>query len=58
VSRDAKNIKTIGAYTESTDLIFKAFPKIIHFATHCPFKLKNITVSGPDAEDMRLWDSM
>jgi|LakMenEpi03Aug12_release.lakeMendotaPanAssembly.Ray.scaffolds.fasta_scaffold683066_1 hypothetical protein len=25
-----KNLKTIGAYTESNDLIFKAFQKIIH----------------------------
>ncbi len=27
-----KNL-TIGAYTESTDLIFKIFQKIIHFVT-------------------------
>jgi hypothetical protein len=26
---DAKKLKTISAYTESTDLIFKAFKKII-----------------------------
>jgi hypothetical protein len=25
---DAKKLKTIGAYTESTDLIFKAFKKL------------------------------
>jgi hypothetical protein len=30
---DAKNLKTVGAYTESTDLIFKAFKKIIHLVT-------------------------
>ncbi len=30
---DAKNLKTIGAYTENTDLIFKAFKKIIHLVT-------------------------
>ncbi len=32
---DAKNLKTISAYTESTgtDLIFKAFKKIIHLVT-------------------------
>ncbi len=30
---DAKNLKTIGAYTESTDLIFKAFKQIIHLVT-------------------------
>jgi hypothetical protein len=28
-----KNLKTISAYTESTDLIFKAFNKIIHLVT-------------------------
>jgi hypothetical protein len=28
-----KNLKTIGAYTESTDLICKAFKKIIHLVT-------------------------
>jgi hypothetical protein len=28
-----KNVKPIGAYTESTDLIFKAFKKIIHLVT-------------------------
>jgi hypothetical protein len=30
---DAKKFKTIGAYTESTDLIFKAFIKMIHLVT-------------------------
>jgi hypothetical protein len=29
-TEDEKNLKTIGAYTESTDLIFKTFKKIIH----------------------------
>ncbi len=28
-----KNYKTIGAYTESADLIFKALKKIIHLVT-------------------------
>ncbi len=28
-----KNLKTNGAYTESTDLIFKAFKKVIHLVT-------------------------
>jgi len=28
-----KNFKTIGAYTENADLIFKAFKKIIHLVT-------------------------
>jgi hypothetical protein len=28
-----KNLKTIGTYTKSTDLIFKAFQKIIHLVT-------------------------
>ncbi len=28
-----KNLTTIGAYTESTDLIFKTFKKIIHPVT-------------------------
>jgi hypothetical protein len=28
-----QNLKTIGAYTESTDLIFKALKKIIHLVT-------------------------
>jgi hypothetical protein len=27
------NFKTIGAYTESTDLILKAFKQIIHLVT-------------------------
>jgi hypothetical protein len=29
----AKNLKTIGAYKESTDLIFKTFKQIIHLVT-------------------------
>ncbi len=28
-----KNLQTIGAYTESTDLVFKTFHKIIHLVT-------------------------
>jgi hypothetical protein len=32
-TEDAKNIKAIGAFTESTDLIFKAFKTIIHLVT-------------------------
>jgi hypothetical protein len=28
-----KKLKTISAYTESTDLIFKAFKQIIHLVT-------------------------
>jgi hypothetical protein len=34
-----KNVKTIGAYREGTDLIFKDFKKIIHLVTlslFCP----------------------
>jgi hypothetical protein len=30
---NAKNLKTIDAYTESTDLILKAFKQIIHLVT-------------------------
>jgi hypothetical protein len=30
---DAKKLKTIGTYTESTDFIFKAFKKVIHLVT-------------------------
>jgi hypothetical protein len=32
-NKAAKKLKTIGAYTESTDLIFKTFKKIIHLVT-------------------------
>ena len=32
-NKDGKKFKTIGAYTESTDFIFKTFKKIIHFMT-------------------------
>jgi hypothetical protein len=28
-----KNLKTIDTYTESTDLIFRTFKKLIHFVT-------------------------
>ncbi len=30
ITRQQKNLKTIGACTESTDLIFKTFIKVIH----------------------------
>ena len=40
----AKNFKTIGAYTESTDLIFKAFKQIIHLVTLYFFR-KGLVVS-------------
>jgi hypothetical protein len=32
-NKAAKKLKTIGAYKESTDLIFKTFKKIIHLVT-------------------------
>ncbi len=32
-NKDAKNFKTVSAYTDSTDLIFKTFKKFIHFVT-------------------------
>ncbi len=32
-NKQHKDFKTIGAYTESTDLIFKTFNKIIHLVT-------------------------
>ncbi len=32
-----KKLKTISAYTESTDLIFKSFKKLF-ISWHCPFK--------------------
>ncbi len=32
-NKEAKKLKTIGAYTESTDLTFKAFKKSIHLVT-------------------------
>jgi hypothetical protein len=28
-----KNLKTIGAYTESTDFIYKAYKRIVHLVT-------------------------
>jgi hypothetical protein len=36
-NKAAKNLKTIGTYTESTDLIFKTFKKIF-ISWHNPFK--------------------
>ncbi len=38
-NKAAKNLKTIGAYTESNDIILKTFKKIF-ISWHCPFKLK------------------
>jgi hypothetical protein len=33
ITRQPKILKITGAYTESTDLIFKTFQKIIHIVT-------------------------
>jgi hypothetical protein len=38
-NKAAKKFKTIGAYTQSTDLIFKTFKKIIHLMTQTLKKL-------------------
>ncbi len=43
--RCKKNSKTIGAYTESTALIFKAFKKLF-ISWHCPFKCGKLLKGG------------
>ncbi len=47
-----KNLKTISSYTESTDLILKAFKKLF-ISWHCPFKVGLVLRYDQDPDPVR-----